>query len=93
MKRLIRFFKELFNPPTKLRLDKPSPEQISFAAAAAEILGPVLVKYGFKPHRGEIKTYSTTLIYRKKDLYLILIFWILKVYAFVNVFRALPLKT
>jgi len=51
------------------KTEKPSKEHQLFAKKALEIFGPTLDQFDFKKHRTEIGKYSTTIIFRKFNLY------------------------
>ncbi len=49
--------------------ENPSPEQTSFAESVLSIVEQTIVKSGFKRDKAEIKTYSTTIVFRKSKRY------------------------
>ena len=67
---LFDFFKHKQKPkPYKMEMEKPSIEQTAFTDNVLEIISPTVEKFGFKLDKTEIKTYWTTIVWRKENQY------------------------
>lgn len=54
----------------KMETQKPSSEQGTFAELVLEIISPTVEHFGFKLFSKEVKTYSTTIVWRKDNQYI-----------------------
>ena len=69
--RILDFFGRNKIPHAKLTdADNPSPERAAFAENVLLIIIPSVEKFGFKRTKAEIKTYSTTIVFRKEKQYI-----------------------
>lgn len=68
---LLDFFRKNKKPKAATaETETPSAEQLLFANAVLDIISPTLEPYGFVPNRTEVKTYSTTIVYKKGSQYI-----------------------
>jgi hypothetical protein len=54
----------------KMDAEKPSAEQTAFAEQVLETISPTVEHFGFKLYCKEVKTYSTTIVWRKDKQYI-----------------------
>ena len=52
-----------------MRNEKPSIEQEKFTEVILKIISPEVERFDFKLHKKEVKTYSTTIVWKKKNQY------------------------
>lgn len=68
---ILDFFKQNQKSKTeKIETEKPSPEQILFTDTALQIINPTVEKYGFTRHRTTVKTYFSSIVWRKDKQYI-----------------------
>ncbi len=72
MKRLNFFNQNKKYKSESVKTHAPSPEQILFTNTILEIISPAVEQFGFMRHLTEIKRYSSRIIFRKENLYILI---------------------
>jgi len=68
---ILDFLKRINKTKTEdIETEKPSPEQTLFVQTVLEIINPIVEKSGFKRQKTIVKTYSSSIVWRKDKQYI-----------------------
>ena len=68
---IFSLFKKYKSKQVKQEKDeKPSDHELHFSQTILDIIGPTVEEHGFLLHKQQVKQYSTTIIWRKKQQYI-----------------------